>query len=247
MRKFLDIEYKKGLMLDALLPDSKEFSLFVFFHGGGLVAGDRKNTDVFAKTLCENGIGVVSVDYSMYPNAKFPDFITDCAESIAWVKNNMVKFGCVNEIYVGGSSAGGYISMMLCFDKKYLNAVGVNSSEIAGYIHDAGQPTTHFNVLSNSGVDGRRLIVDERSPLFFVGCEKEYPPMIFIVSDNDMQNRYEQTILTISTLKHFGFEKNVFLKVMPSSTHTSYTYKQDEKGDGVFAKIILEFISNIEK
>lgn len=40
-------------MLDALLPDSKEFSLFVFFHGGGLVKGDRKNTEVFAKIILE--------------------------------------------------------------------------------------------------------------------------------------------------------------------------------------------------
>ena len=39
------------------------------------------------------------------------------------------------------------VKKMLCFDEKYLKAVGMLPTDIAGYIHDAGQPTSHFNVL----------------------------------------------------------------------------------------------------
>lgn len=47
----------------------------------------------------------------------------------------------------GGSSAGGYISQMLCFDKTWLSKHGIKATDISGFIHDAGQPTCHFNVL----------------------------------------------------------------------------------------------------
>ena len=94
--------------------------------------------------------------------------------------------------------------MMLCFDRRYLDAVGVDPLEISGWVHDAGQPTAHFVVLKNSGFDSKRIIVDETAPLYFIGVEKSHSPMHFIVSDNDMQNRYEQTLLLVSTLKHFG-------------------------------------------
>lgn len=65
---------------------------------------------------------------------------------------------------MGGSSAGGYLSMMLCFDKKYYEAVGVSPSDISGCVHDAGQPTVHFKVLKERGIDSRRIIIDESAP-----------------------------------------------------------------------------------
>ena len=64
--------------------------------------------------------------------------------------------------------------MMLCFDERYLKEVGILPTEIAGYIHDAGQPTAHFNVLKELGQDSRRLIVDETAPLYFVGLKEKY-------------------------------------------------------------------------
>ena len=96
--------------------------------------------------------------------------------------------------------------MMLCFDRRWLSAVGIDLSEISGYFHDAGQPTAHFNVLKYSGVDRRRVIVDETAPLYHIGVEESYPKMAFIVSDNDMKNRYEQTMLVLGTLRHFGYD-----------------------------------------
>ena len=65
--------------------------------------------------------------------------------------------------------------------------------------------------------------------------------MLIIVSDNDMQNRYEQTLLLMSTLKHFGLDKNVKLQVM-ESTHCAYVRKADENGISIFGKLISDFI-----
>lgn len=239
-----DIEYKQNLNLDLHLPENDNFDLFIYFHGGGLEGGSRKGVEVFAKTLAKNNIATASVEYSMYPNAKYPDFIKDCADSIRWLKDNINNYGKCNRIFVGGSSAGGYLSMMLCFDERYLKQVGILPTDIAGYIHDAGQPTAHFNVLKERGLDSRRLIVDETAPMYFVGLQEKYSPMLFIVSDNDMFARYEQTILMVKTLEHFGHKDNVYLQVLRGK-HCEHTKKVDENGDGVLGNIINDFIKKL--
>ena len=241
MKGIFDLAYKENLFLDLHLPESDSFDLFVYFHGGGLCKGGKGKVEVFAKTLADRNIATASVEYRMYPDAKFPDFIVDCADSIRYLKDNISQYGKCGKIYVGGSSAGGYLSMMLCFDKRYLNAVGLEPTDIDAYIHDAGQPTSHFNVLKELGKDSKRIIVDETAPMYFVGLEETYSPMLFIVSDNDMFGRYEQTMLMVKTLEHFGHADKVQTQVM-NGKHCAYVYKADEDGEGILAKVILSFL-----
>ncbi len=244
MRSFCNLEYKQNLFIDLHLPESDNFDLLVYFHGGGITSGCRKDADVFAPTLAKNNIATASVEYSLYPNAKFPDFITDCAHAIKWVKDNINNYGKCNRIFVGGSSAGGYISMMICFAEKYLKEVGVLADDIAGYIHDAGQPTAHFNVLKEFGLDGKRVVVDETAPLYYVGLSQSYPPMTFIISNNDMFARHEQTMLTIKTLEHFGHKDKVFLEIL-NGKHYEYVGKIDENGENVFANAIVKYVKKM--
>ena len=230
--------------LNLYLPDCNASSVFVYFHGGGLESGDKSDADYFAPYLTSRGIAVVSANYRMYPNAKHPDFICDAAKAVAWADKYMKEeLGC-DRLYVGGSSAGGYLSMMLCFDKRYLDSAGLDNSKVAGYFHDAGQPTAHFNVLKYAGVDPRRIIVDETAPLYYIGTEDEYPPMRFIVSDNDMKNRYEQTMLVLSTLSHFEYKN--FDYVVMNGAHCEYISKKDKNGESVFGQMIYDFIKQLD-
>jgi acetyl esterase/lipase len=245
MKSVLDIEYKNGLYIDLFLPEKENFDVFVYFHGGGICSGDRKGKEVgiLANTLTKKGIAVASVEYSMYPTAKFPDFIEDGADAVAWIKNNISSYGGKG-VFVGGSSAGGYISMMLCFNGEYLNKRGLKPTDIDGYVHDAGQPTSHFNVLKELGKDSRRIIVDETAPMYFVGTANEYAPMVFIVADDDMFGRYEQTMLMLSVMKHFGHQDKIFFKQMHGK-HCSYDFTFDEDGEGTLGNIVAEFIEKI--
>ena len=244
MKSFYNVEYKENLKFDLHLPECEVFDLFVYFHGGGLEKGGKGGVEVFAAPLAERGIATASIEYRMYPDAKFPDYIEDCAEAIRFLCDYVGEYGKRRRLYVGGSSAGGYLSMMLCFDKRYLEAVGMKPTDIDAYIHDAGQPTAHFNVLKYSGVDSRRVIVDETAPMYFVGMDKEYSPMLFIVSDEDMFARYEQTMLMVKTLEHFGHKEKVALSLQHSK-HCKYVFKTDEDGTSVFANIILTFLDKI--
>lgn len=246
MKEIKDITYDESnrLKLDIYLPETDHFDVFIYFHGGGLEGGSKIDAINFARDLTSENIAVVSADYRMYPDAHFPDFIVDAANAVAWVTGNIRRYGNCKRIFAGGSSAGGYLSMMLCFDKRYLNNAGVDRYQIDGYIHDAGQPTVHYNVLRERGLDTRRVLIDERAPIYFVGLEPDYPPMEFIISDNDMQNRLEQTVLMVSTLRHFGYDMSKIKYKLMNSAHCAYVSSFDEDGANIFGKLVIEFIKD---
>ena len=96
--------------LDAYIPDGKTNAVFMYMHGGGLEKGDKSvRAEDIAKFLEQEGIAFVSINYRMYPDAQYPDFICDAAQAVAWVNKNMQELFACDKLYVGGSSAGGYL------------------------------------------------------------------------------------------------------------------------------------------
>ncbi len=251
MQTIKDIDYvgygNPEQKLDLYLPDGDSFPVFVYFHGGGIEAGDKENNILLFEHLLAKGIAVVSANYRMYPRAVYPEFVHDAAAAVGWTKKHIGEYGKCEGLFVGGSSAGGYLSMMLCFDHRYLAAHRMKPSDVDGYVHDAGQPTTHFNVLRERGLDTRRVVVDEAAPLYHIKAGANYPPMLFIVSDNDMTCRYEQTMLTLATLSHMGDPKENHPHVVMNGKHCAYCGAKDENGESVFGKLIAPFILEHKK
>ena len=245
MRTILDLVYDerhgdKG-MLDLYLPEADAFPLFLYFHGGGIENGSRKNGERLAKYLTDHGIGFASASYRLYPDARYPDFIEDAARAAAWCKTHMGEYGGT-KLFLGGSSAGGYLSMMLCFDPKYLGLYDISPLDIAGYVHDSGQPTCHFNVLRERGLDTRRVIIDESAPLYHVGLAKEYAPMLVLYADRDMTNRPEQTEVMLTALRHFGYDMDKVEAKKLHGTHCFTSKTTDENGNNMLAVLVGDFI-----
>lgn len=234
------------LLLDIYLPEASEFSVFVYFHGGGLERGSKNGAKNYAEYLAKNGIAFVSANYRMYPSAKYPDFIEDAAEAVHWVSENIGNYGNCQKLFVGGSSAGGYLSMMLCFDGRWLSRFGELKIPVAGYFHNAGQPTAHFKVLKERGISSKRVIIDESAPLFHIGVEESYPPMHFVVSDNDMKCRYEQTMLVLATLRHFEYDEEKIGFTLFHGKHCEQNKTVDENGANVLGKMIVEFVEKYQ-
>lgn len=102
MKIINDIKYSDyhECMLDIYLPNSNKFCVFIYFHGGGLEVGDKSEGGIMAEYLAEHNIAVISANYRMYQNAKYPDFITDAAECVSWVCSNIKNYGeCKKNIY----------------------------------------------------------------------------------------------------------------------------------------------------
>ena len=238
------IRVTEAICLDLYLPDTDTFPLFVFMHGGGLELGHKAAgiKERLATHLVESGIAVASLDYRKYPNARYPDYIEDAAAGVHWLSHHINDYGHCKKLFVGGSSAGGYLSMMLCFDPRWLAAQGPLSVPVCGYFHNAGQPTAHFKMLEERGVDSKRVIVDESAPLFHVGTAEAYPPMHFTVSTNDMPGRYEQTMLMLATLRNFGYDQDKIGLTVIEGRHCEQDKRRDEHGITELSYLVCDFI-----
>ena len=232
------------MCVDIFAPDTVPCrATVVWLHGGGIEGGSRKGVDEVACSLCDRGVALVSAEYRMFPEAKYPDFLIDAAEAVRWTFDHAEEYHLSRTILLGGSSAGAYITMMLCFDPQYLAGFDLSPEDLAGYLFDAGQPTTHFNVLKYRGIDSRRLIVDEGAPLFHIRDAQPGRPILITVADNDMPARLEQNQLLMATMKHFGYDmKKVEFHLMQGYTHTGYTHKKDENGRMIYADLVYSFL-----
>jgi len=88
----------------------------VFFHGGGLVAGSLDTHEGICRRLAnETGCRLVSVDYRLAPEHKFPAAITDGYVATSWVVEHAAKLKIDRDrIGVGGDSAGATLAAIVC-------------------------------------------------------------------------------------------------------------------------------------
>ena len=88
------------------------FPAFVYFHGGGWVIGTLDMSDGRCRYLCvDGGCVVVSVDYQLAPEAKFPLPLEECYAVTDWVANNGSVLNVdSSRVAVGGDSAGGNLA-----------------------------------------------------------------------------------------------------------------------------------------
>ena len=94
-------------------PSAKtDLGLLVYFHGGGWTIGDLNSHDGVCRSLAnKSGHAVLSVDYRLAPEHKFPAAYDDCVTTVKWAHDNPAALGIDNtRIAVGGDSAGGNLA-----------------------------------------------------------------------------------------------------------------------------------------
>lgn len=239
-KTYADIPYgeKPAQKLDIIVGESDK--TVVYIHGGGLTGGDKKTDFPLIKELSKKGYSIVSVGYTLYPEAKFPDFINDCALALRFIVDNAEKYGYGDKISIVGGSAGAYITLMLFFDERYLSAVGLTTSDFVGFLSDSAQPTTHFNVLKERGEPTYAIRVDAAAPLYFIK-EKNYGAKLFVVTyTDDMFCRKEQNEVLDKTLISYGVEHEFFLL---DGGHCSGEW-EDENGTVRLVPIVEKLFGN---
>lgn len=242
----MDFVYRNNLKIDVYLPKVNNFKTLVYFHGGGLVEGSRSDSNLVKlfNNLKDQGICVFNCDYSLYPNAKFPDFILDAAYAIKKAFEMNHEIGGNGDIFVAGSSAGAYITMMLCSNAKFLNFLDIKKEDIKGWISESGQLNDHFHVLEyEEHLDPSTQRISKYAPIFYVDKGFLSNPILLLVYSDDIPNRVNQNIDYLEKVKECS-KTDIELKILKGS-HCDGSSKCDASGHFGFEKEILDFINKI--
>ncbi|PBK98469.1 hypothetical protein ARMGADRAFT_1051874 [Armillaria gallica] len=90
--------------------------VFIYFHGGGWTFGNINSENSLATNMCVRAkCVVISVNYRLAPEDKYPLAVEDAIESLDWViKNGKSELNIdTTRIAVGGSSSGGSLAAIL--------------------------------------------------------------------------------------------------------------------------------------
>lgn len=259
----LDVPYKTGdaltdyelqrCRLDVYLPKGKKnFPTLIWFHGGGLKNGDKRSmqsgdsvkSESIAHSFAENGVAVVVPNYRLSPKATYPAYIQDAAAAVLWVKQEMPQHGASSRgFFIGGHSAGGYLTLMLAMDPHYLQDIGVEASDLAGIIPVSGQTMTHYTVREERGIGKYTITVDEAAPVHFT--REDTPPALVIYADKDLAARAEENMYFVELMKDAG-NKGISGLQVKGRTHGSIASELVNKNDpGCVA--MMEFITKFTK
>ncbi len=98
----------------------RPWPVFVSLHGGGFVMGSADDDDVWCRRIADAaGCAVVSVDYRLAPEHKFPVALEECYDVVKWVCAEAAGLGVdPGRMAVGGHSAGGNLAAGLCLLAK---------------------------------------------------------------------------------------------------------------------------------
>lgn len=130
------------LVRPAGVADAVALPALVYFHGGGWAIGGLDTHDVVCRTLCAaSGCAVLSVDYRLAPEHRFPAAVDDSLAATRFVRIEAAALGIdPARIAVGGDSAGGNLAAVVCLA-----------------LRDAAEPVPAFQLLIYPATDMRAV------------------------------------------------------------------------------------------
>ncbi|SDQ55312.1 acetyl esterase [Paraburkholderia fungorum] len=114
----LHIPVRDGAAIRARLYQAVEPSwaepapALVYFHGGGFTVGSVDTHDALCRMFARDGqCTVLSVDYRLAPEHKFPTAVDDAFDALIWLHAHAAEYGVdANRLAIGGDSAGGTLA-----------------------------------------------------------------------------------------------------------------------------------------
>jgi acetyl esterase len=151
----------------------------VYFHGGGWVIGGLDSYDTLCTELAARvGAVVVSVDYRLAPEARFPAATDDSLAALRWVADNAGELGIdADRLAVAGDSAGGNLSAVTSLR-----------------VRDEGGPTLRGQVLlypvTKLAGDPMPSIIENADGPLLTLADMEYFIGHYALSEDDARNPY---------------------------------------------------------
>lgn len=194
--------------MDVYFPDSGgPWPAVIYVHGGSWMRGDKAEAIMFAANMTVQGYLVVSINYRLYPPARFPAMIEDVKCAVRSLRAHAGDYNLdPNRIGAVGVSAGGHLVALLgtsdpgAWDAgEYLD----QSSRVQAVIAMAGVMDLSRN-FPNADIEAMKRVgfgednVAQASPITHVTSDD--PPFLLIHGDHDELVPYEQSRLMYDRL-----------------------------------------------
>ena len=162
-------------LVDVYLPGGLNSPppVVLWLHGGGWRFGDRRLAPDLAHFAQQSRLAVVSIDYRLSDEAKFPAPIEDVKTAVRWIRTVASKFGFNGErIGLWGSSAGGHLAAcaaLSCGD-AFLTGEHAGYSSAVQAVVDGYGPTNFARIEAarasppSLGTDADNLVIGRVLP-----------------------------------------------------------------------------------
>ncbi|KAL7064841.1 hypothetical protein AAHC03_05235 [Spirometra sp. Aus1] len=203
---------------------SPSSTLLLHIHGGGFVALTAQTHDTYLRPWAEKlDCPIVSVNYSLAPEAPYPRALDECFYAFAWVMANRQRLGARSDarVVICGDSAGGNLTLGVCLRAASLNlveppagALVVYAPTLIAYVPSPSRMLTVCDPLlptAYAGVDERAYLASLEAATAGVNNGPTQPPtplsQLFTSSS---------TYLTMKELSH-DFLSRLWLSVFSQS------------------------------
>jgi acetyl esterase len=178
------------------------FPLFMYYHGGGWVLGDLETADAGCRLIAEKtGRVVVSVDYRLAPEYRFPVPVEDSYAALCWAYDHSAELnGIRDDIAVGGDSAGANLATVMTILSQENNGPSITAQALIYPVTNLDFTTSSYDKFAEGyGLDKDLMIwfgeyyvnhkeefkVPYVSPLL---CENvsALPPAMIVAAENDV-------------------------------------------------------------
>lgn len=97
-------------------PGNGPFPVILYMHGGGFSIGSPETSDNLCRLISESANSVlISVDYALAPEHKFPFAVEECYRVALWILENDVALNVrADQLVLAGDSAGGNLAAAVC-------------------------------------------------------------------------------------------------------------------------------------
>ncbi|MCY3855759.1 MAG: alpha/beta hydrolase fold domain-containing protein [Rhodospirillales bacterium] len=131
-----------GLLARVYRPSDTILPGLLYFHGGGFMLGSVDSHDTMCRLLArEAGASVISVDYRLAPEYRFPVAIEECLFACDWLVEHAAEIDVdATRLAVGGDSAGANLALSVLNEKREPLSAGVLFYGCYGHLPEFGYP-----------------------------------------------------------------------------------------------------------
>lgn len=226
---------EQGLVMDVVLPAGDgPFPVVVYVHGGGWMAGDRKqDLSELGPAMTRAGLAYVSVSYRFAPERRWPACLEDVGAALRYVRDHAGALNVdANRLAIMGYSAGGQLAFMSALTGEDLPPIRA--------IVGLAPPTDYEQDLAARGGLSRSLqalldrplepdaesiaLLRKIGPVHHIRADM--PPVLIIQGSADKTVPKEQSIAMHEKLQQMGVKSELIL--LDGAEHRLRTWKESD-------------------